>query len=370
MVDVLARILTDIAVAGGISTFLAILLVIAQRYLNDYGICKININSKRDVPVTGGISLLGALTDKQIFLPSACGGRGSCGTCKCKILDGAGPLLPTEKPFLSPKELADNIRLSCQVKVKSDIKIEIPEAIFNIRRYKTRISEIVDYTYDIKGVTFELLDPDTIDFKAGQYVQLETQPYGKVKQKTVRAYSISSKPQDNKHLQLIIRLVPEGICTTWVHTQLKVGDEVFLTGPYGDFFIRNTDADIIYVAGGSGKAPIKSMLEDLQVKGCNRKMSYFFGARSLKDLYLTDEMNAFEQVFPDFKYIPVLSQPLPEDNWKGKTGFVMPYFKELIRDPKNTEAYLCGSPGMINAVQKALVELAVPKEKIYFDSFG
>lgn len=217
---------------------------------------------------------------------------------------------------------------------------------------------------------FRLEPGETIDFKAGQYVQLITEPYARMKQRVSRAYSISSKPDDQNSIQLIIRLVPEGICTTWVHTCLKVGDKVKFTGPYGDFFLRDTDADILFVAGGSGKAPIKSMLEHLQVVGTNRKMTYFFGARTPKDLYLTDEMKAFEQVFPDFHYEPILSHSEPSDNWQGKTGYVMPYFKDAIRDPKNTEAYLCGSPGMIAAVTKSLIEYGLDADKIYFDSFG
>lgn len=363
-------ILKDIGILTAISSVLGALLVIAQKWLSNYGDCKININGKRDVVVKGGNSLLSSLADKQIFIPSACGGRGSCAACKCQVNEGGGPLLPTERPLLNKSELASNVRLACQVKVKSDIAIKIPDAIFNIRKYRTTIIEIIDYTYDIKGITFKLQDGETIDFQAGQYMQLNTKPYAKVRQSVSRAYSISSKPELNDRIQLIIRLVPEGICTTWVHQHLKVGDEVELTGPYGDFFIRDTDADIIYVAGGSGKAPIKSMLEHLQVTGCNRKMTYFFGARTVKDLYLTDEMYSFEKVFPDFKYEPVLSQPDPSEDWNGKTGFVMPYFKDTIRDPANTEAYLCGSPGMINAVTKALKELGVPESKIYFDSFG
>ncbi len=363
-------ILKDVAILSGISAVLAAILVIAQRYLNDYGDCKIDINGKRDITVKGGSSLLNSLSDSQIYIPSACGGRGSCGTCKCKVESGGGPLLPTEKPFLSKAELATNVRLSCQVKVKTDIKINIPESIFNIRKYKALVDEVIDYTYDIKGVTFKLQYPEKIDFKAGQYVQLESQPYGKMKQRAIRAYSISSKPSMDDRIQLIIRLVPEGICTSWVHNILKVGDEVTFTGPYGDFYLRDTAADVLYVAGGSGKAPIKSMLEDLQEKGTDRKMTYFFGAREEKDLYLTDEMKKFESVFADFRYEPVLSHVSPDSGWKGKTGFVMPFFAEVIRDPKNTEAYLCGSPGMINAVTKSLQEMGIPADKIYFDSFG
>lgn len=364
-------ILTDIALLSAISGILAIIMVIAEKWLSNYGDCNIDINGKRQITVKGGSSLLSSLSDKQIFLPSACGGRGTCGACKCKVTSGGGPLLPTERPLLNAAELKEgNIRLACQVKVKSAVSIEIPASIFNIRRYQTTVAEIIDYTYDIKGVLFKLDAGETIDFLAGQYVQLETQPYEKVKQKVSRAYSISSKPELKDALQLIIRLVPEGICTTWVHQHLKVGDRVSLTGPYGDFYLRDTDADIIYVAGGSGKAPIKSMLEQLAVVGCKRKMTYFFGARTMKDLYLTEEMQSFESIFPDFSYVPVLSAPEPGCNWTGKTGFVMPYFKDVIRDANNTEAYLCGSPGMINAVTKALMENGIAKEKIYYDSFG
>jgi Na+-transporting NADH:ubiquinone oxidoreductase subunit F len=367
----LYQVIKDVAMLSAISVSLAIIMVIAQRWLSNYGDCKIDINGKRDVTVKGGSSLLSSLSDNQIFLPSACGGKGSCAACKCTVISGGGPLLPTEKPLLSKEELAaGNIRLACQVKVKSDIRIDIPSHIFNIRRFHAIVTEIIDYTYDTKGITFKFSEGEKIDFLAGQYVQLETEPYAKVKERVTRAYSISSKPEINDSVQLIIRYVPEGICTTWVHKHLNVGDRVSLTGPYGDFYLRDTAADVIFVAGGSGKAPIKSILEHLQVVGTNRKMTYFFGARTPKDLYLTEQMQALEQVFPDFKYEPVLSAASPEDKWTGKTGYVMPYFAETIRDPKQTEAYLCGSPGMINAVTKALIDNGVPKEKIYYDSFG
>lgn len=366
----LATIFKDIGALTAISGLLAVVLVLAERIFNNYGQCKININGKRDIEVKGGNNLLASLSDKQVYLPSACGGRGSCGACKCKVSQGGGPLLPTEKPFLSKAELDAGVRLSCQIKVKSDIAVEIPDSIFNIRRFDATIAEIIDYTHDTKGITFVLEPGESIDFKAGQYVQLLTEPYAKVRQRVSRAYSISSKPEDKDRLQLIIRLVPEGICTTWVHQYLKVGDKVSFTGPYGDFYLRDTDADILFVAGGSGKAPIKSILEHLEVVGTQRKMTYFFGARTLKDLYLTEEMRALEKVFPDFHYEPVLSQPAPDDNWSGKTGYVMRHFPDVIRDPQNTEAYLCGSPGMIDAVIKALTGLGVAKDKIYYDSFG
>jgi Na+-transporting NADH:ubiquinone oxidoreductase subunit F len=303
----IALIFKDIALMCAVGGFLALIMVLAQKWLNNYGEVSIRINGKRDLKVTGGNNLLVTLGDKQIFLPSACGGRGSCGACKCKIDSGAGPVLPTEKPFLTAQELAGNVRLACQVKVKTDTEIEIPEAVFNIRRFDSTIEEIIDYTYDIKGITFKLKQGETIDFKAGQYVQLETQPYGKVRQKVMRAYSISSSPSHKDRIQLIIRLVPEGICTTWVHNHLKIGDQVSFTGPYGDFYLRDTQADILFVAGGSGKAPIKSILEYLAEVGTTRKMTYFFGARTGQDLYLTEEMHAYEQVFEEFEYVPVLS---------------------------------------------------------------
>lgn len=362
------KILYEILILTGISSALSLLIVLAKAILQNYGDCEIDINGKRQVVVKGGSSLLTSLADENIFIPSACGGRGTCGACKCVVIDGGGPLLPTEKPLLTAAEMANNTRLACQVKVKSNIRIEIPEDIFNIRKFKAKVAKIDNYTYDVKGITFDLIEPKSIEFQAGQYVQVRSPRYGKIRESVTRAYSISSKPSD-KQLQLIIRKVPDGICTTWVHDFLKVGDEVEITGPYGDFIIRDTEADIIFVAGGSGKAPIKGMLEDLQEKGTDRKMSYFFGARSKKDLYLTEYIESFSKVFSDFTYYPILSNPDPEDNWEGRTGYLMPFFPEAIRDPKKTEAYLCGSPGMVAAATKSLVELGVPEDKIYFDSF-
>ncbi|MCF7918765.1 MAG: 2Fe-2S iron-sulfur cluster binding domain-containing protein [Candidatus Cloacimonetes bacterium] len=352
-----------------IAGLLSLILVIAERYLADYGECKIDINGKRKEVVKGGSSLLATLNEKKIYLASACGGRGSCGFCKCLVLDGGGPLLPTEKPFLTTDEISQNIRLACQVKIKQDIKIQIPEAIFNIRKYKAVVEKIVDFTYDIKELTFRLLEPATIDFKAGQYVQLHTRSYEKIKNPVSRAYSISSNPSQSNLLQLIIRRVPEGICTTWVHDYLKEGEEIEFTGPFGDFYIRETEADMLFIAGGSGKAPIKSMLEWLAENKSQRRMVYFFGARAVQDLYLTEYFHDFEKKLADFNYVPVLSQPLENDKWEGRTGYITQYLTEFVRDCANTEAYLCGSPAMINAMVKGLKECGIKDEKIYYDSF-
>ena len=363
-------ILNTILIVAGISGFLALLLVIADYFFANYGECKININKKKEIVVKGGDSLLSTLNEQKIFLPSACGGRGSCGFCKCKVESGGGPLLPTEKPFLSADEIENNIRLSCQLKVKEDIEIQIPENIFNIRKFQAKVTNIQDMTHDIKEITFKLLEPTEINFKAGQYVQLTTPRYAKVRQSVSRAYSISSCQDHTDFIELIIRKVPEGICTTWVHEYLKVGDEVNLTGPFGDFYIHDTKADMLFVAGGSGKAPIKSMLEFLMKKNSTRRMGYFFGAQRRKELYHTEMFEKLEKEMHDFKYYPILSQPTESCEWKGRCGYVLPFFDEFIKDPKNTEAYLCGNPGMIAAIVKDLIKRGIPEEKIYYDSFA
>ena len=366
----LAIIKTTLIVAG-ISGILALLLVIAEHFFANYGECEIDINKgKKKIKIKGGSSLLSTLNENKIYIASACGGRGSCGFCKCKVTTGAGPLLPTEKPFLSPKEINDNIRLACQVKIKEDIKIEIPESIFNIKKFRAKVEKIKDLTYDIKELTIKLIEPETIAFKAGQYVQLEAPKYEKSKQAITRAYSISSSPDLKGYIQLIIRRVPEGICTTYVFDYLKEGDNINLTGPFGDFYIQDTNADMLFIAGGSGKAPIKSMVEYLSAHKINRRMVYFFGARTTKDLYFTELFAEYEKKLPDFTYVPVLSQPKEDENWQGRKGYIPLYFKEFIKDPKNTEAYLCGSPGMIAAVVKGLKENGIPEEKIYYDSFS
>lgn len=363
-------ILWNILAVVAITTVLTLLLMIAEYFFANYGECKITINNKKDFTIKGGGSLLSALAENKLFIPSACGGRGSCGFCKVKVISGAGPLLPTEKPYLNAQEIKDNVRLSCQIKVREDLKIEIPEDLFNIKKFKAKVVEIIDYTYDIKGVTFELIEPSHIDFKAGQYMQLEAPKYAKSKQAVSRAYSISSIPDNHKQVQLIIRKVPDGICTTWVHDFMKKDDIVNLTGPFGDFFIRDTQADMIFIAGGSGKAPIKSMLEYLDKYKSDRKMTYFFGARTTKDLYLTDFFKKFETTLPSFSYVPVLSAPDDSDEWQGEKGYIPPLLKNTIQNPNNTEAYLCGSPGMIAAVEKELKIRGVPNDKIYYDSFG
>ncbi|MDC7125558.1 MAG: FAD-binding oxidoreductase [Spirochaetales bacterium] len=362
--------LISVGIITALTAILAIILVVADAFIANYGECKISINGKKDLTVKGGRSLLLTLMDEEIFIPSACGGRGSCGLCKVKVASGAGQYLPTELPWISKEEQAENVRLSCQLKVKTDMSITIPEELFSVRRFKTKVESIKDLTHDIKEVRFRLQQPDSIEYKAGQFVQIQVPEYKLSSEQVFRAYSMSSVPSDTGVIELEIRLVPEGICTTWVHQFLKEGEEVTINGPYGDFYLRDTERDIICIAGGSGNAPIKSILLDMAEKGNPRKVSYFYGARTKADLVLPDEMAAIEEKLPNYKYIPVLSQPVEDDNWEGETGWVTDAVTKFMKDGDNTEAYLCGSPGMIDACVKVLTEKGVPEELIFYDKFA
>lgn len=362
-------IINNVVVFSGIGGFLAMVLVIADYFLANYGDCDIDINQgKRNFTVTGGSTLLSSLAEKNVFIPSACGGKGTCGLCKVKLLKSLGPVLPTEKPYINQDELKNGVRLSCQIKVKEDVFIEIPESLFSIKKFKGKVSKIIDYTYDIKGVYIQLEEPGSIKFKAGQYVQLESKRYGKVKQVVSRAYSMASPPFDDDKIELIIRLVPDGIMTTYIHKHLKDRDDISFTGPYGDFYIRDTKTDMIFVAGGSGMAPFKSILADLEKQQSGRRIVYLFGARKEKDLFLLDEMRQYEKKLTDFTFIPVLSQVDDSSGWKGKKGYIPPLLKDYIRDPENTEGYLCGSPGLLAVAEKEMLKLGI--KRVYYDSFS
>ncbi|MDX9981563.1 MAG: FAD-binding oxidoreductase, partial [Lentisphaeria bacterium] len=220
----------------GICGLLAALLVLADRKLNDYGVCRITINDgARELDVPGGSSLLSTLQSERIYIPSACGGGGSCGLCKLKVLEGGGPVLATEEPHLSAEERAANVRLSCQLKVRNNLRIEIPESFFSIREFRGRVEVLAPLTHDIRLLRIALLEPAEMTFEPGAYIQLQAPAYAKSPEPVQRAYSVAGNPHDRNHVDLIVRLVPNGICTTWVFEHLKVGDEVTLTGPHGDF---------------------------------------------------------------------------------------------------------------------------------------
>lgn len=370
MDPILLGYLTAVGTVTGITTVLSVLILVADAYIADYGEKKLVINDEKDYVVEGGKPLLSTLKDQQVFIPSACGGRGSCGLCKCKVVAGGGEHLPTELPFLSPEEIADNVRLSCQLKVKQDMRIEIPEELFKVRQFRSRVARLRDLTHDIKEVTLELLEPGEIDYRAGQFIQFEVPPYELSAEAVYRAYSMSSHPVEKGKVELEIRLVPNGICTTYVHKHLREGHEVTINGPYGDFFLRDTEAHVIMIAGGSGMAPMKSILLQMVEDGCTRRCTYFFGARSKRDLFLLDEMAELEKKLPNFTFVPALSQPLPEDGWTGATGLITDVVAEHLGRAEDGEGYLCGSPGMIDACVKTLTSLGLPEDKIYYDKFA
>ena len=362
-------------IIGLITAVLAAFISIIDRIVNNYGDVKININNgKKELTVKGGSPLLHLLSSEKIFLPSACGGRGSCGACKCKVTSDVGPHLPTEIPYLEKDEIAQNIRLSCQIKVKKDISIEIPESLFNVKEFNARVEKITDITHDIKEVLMDIGDEEIV-FEAGMYVQLVIPPYGKIKGTTQRAYSMSSRPSDKHHIELLVRLVPGGIATSYVHENLKEGEDIKVIGPFGDFKRSDTSAAMICVAGGSGMAPFKSILYDMFENGdTDRAVWYFFGARTEKDIFYLDELNELDKKWENFHFVPALSEPMEGGGWKGETGIITDvldiYLKRKVGPDVEKEGYLCGSPGMINACNKVMTDNGIPLEKIYYDKFA
>lgn len=363
-------ILLPVIVISSIAAFLAAVLVIADRFFNDYGPCEIEINSEKELTVEGGRSLLNSLTEEKIFIPSACGGRGTCGVCKVKVIEGGGAVLATETPLLSETEKKDNTRLSCQVKVRNNVKIEIPPELFSVREYKGVCAEVEDLTYDTKLFRFELKEPAEIDFIPGQYIQFLCPRYKESSEEVYRAYSIASDPVLKNIVDLIIRRVPEGICTTYLFDYLEVGDTVGFTGAYGEFRLSETESPMIFIAGGSGMAPFVSILHHMKTANINRKVTYFFGGNEKRDLFLIDRMKQFESELSDFEFVPVLARPAEGDNWDGQTGLVTEAVKKSVGDVSGYEGYLCGSPGMIEAAVKVLLDLGMPEEKIYYDKFA
>jgi Na+-transporting NADH:ubiquinone oxidoreductase subunit F len=355
---------------AALAAALALLMVVCDAVIANYGECSITVNNEKPLRVQGGRPLLATLKEQDIFIPSACGGRGSCGLCKVTVTEGAGDVLPTELPWLSPGEIDGGTRLACQVKVKRDLRVEMPAEWLSVRAFQARVASLRDLTYDIKEIVLDLVEPQAIAFSAGQFVQLETPPYGRSDEPVYRAYSIASPPSQTGRIEMEIRLVPNGICTTYVFEHLAEGDTIGFNGPYGDFHLRDTDRDIVFVAGGSGMAPIKSILSDMREKGIARKATYFFGARAARDLFLVDAMHAMETDLPDFTFVPALSEPQPDDRWDGETGLVTEVLDRRIDRLDHHEAYLCGSPLMIDACVKTLKAKGLPEDRIYFDKFA
>lgn len=351
----------------GILAGITVILIGLDRLLGGSGERLITINKQTKVPVLGDDTVLRALAENKIFIPSACGGKATCGACKFHLVGGDTEILPTEEPFLSAEERAAGVRLACQVKVRGDMQIEIPDALLSAKEYLTEVEHVEDLTYDIKLVRCRLMESEEIDFKPGQYAQLRVPGMEDV----IRAYSIASNPRDKDFFELIIRMVPNGLATTFVHKAMEIGDKLTITGPFGDFYLReDSDRDIVCIAGGSGKAPIRSIVQYLKDRGMPRKVQYFFGARTTKDLFYTEEFMGIDREFPNFTYIPALSAPAPEENWQGETGLITDVLDRMTGDLSDTEAYLCGSPGMIDACIKVLQKHNIKEENIFYDKFS
>jgi Na+-transporting NADH:ubiquinone oxidoreductase subunit F len=362
--------LISVGVVCAITTVLALLLVLAEAVIARYGDVTITVNGTSSLTVEGGGTLLSTLKEQSIFIPSACGGRGSCGLCKVRVTEGGGEALSTELPWLSKDEIRNQVRLACQIKVKRNLKIDIPPELLSVRQFKARVIGLRDLTHDIKEVRLAVIDPPELAFNAGAFIQLEVPPYELTDEPVYRAYSIASDPDNRGEIELEIRYVPQGICTTYVHKHLKVGDGVVFNGPYGDFRLHESDREILFIAGGSGMAPIKAVLHTMARAANPRRTRYFFGARTTRDLFLVEEMRKWETVLPSFKFIPALSHPGPDDRWTGECGLITEVVARHVQSGDNTEAYLCGSPLMIDACVKVLREKGMPEALIYYDKFA
>lgn len=362
---------------AGISAVLGALISITDKIVNNYGDLVIDINGgKRQLDIKGGAPLLQTLAESGIFVPSACGGRGSCGACKVKVLSDVGPHLPTETPYLEKEELEQNVRLSCQIKVKENLEIEIPEALFNVQQFEGTVERIRDVTHDIKEVYVKLPEGKEVSFVCGQYGQVEVPPYGKVKSPTQRAYSMSSPPSDKNHLEFLIRLVPGGIVTSYVHEHLEEGQKMRVIAPFGEFNVKDTGATMICVAGGSGMAPFKGIFQHMIETGEieTREIWYFFGARTKNDMFYLDWLYSLDEKYEKFHFVPALSEPQEEDEWTGPTGLITEVLAEYLTDKisreNELEGYLCGSPGMLDACMAVMRKFEMSEEKIYFDKFA
>lgn len=356
--------ITPIIILSSISLFLGILLVFADKFLADYGECKLIINDGKEIDVHGGLTILSYLTANKIFIPSACGSKATCGLCKGKVISDVGPLLPTEKPFLDKEELSNNTRLLCQVKVKRDTKIVIPEEYFLVEEFQTIVESITPLTHDTRMFRFRLTDPPEIKFKPGQYVQFRIPKVGEE-----RAYSIASSPNEPGIVELIVRLVPGGLCTTYMFNKLKVNDHIFLTGPYGEFYLREqTEDPIICVGGGSGSAPVRSIILYLKEKKSTRKIISFYGGRTPSDIYFTEEYNQLSKEMKDFTHISAISEPFDGDGWRGERGLITQVMERHLTDCSNYEVYLCGPPIMIDKACEVLKH-SIDINRVYYDKF-
>lgn len=395
--------------------FLTIAIIVSESFLVNKGDVNININDLDDKSITtqAGGTLLNTLSSNGILLPSACGGGGTCGVCKCQILEGGGDLLPTEETHITRAEAKENWRLSCQVKVKQDMKLHIPDEIFNIKRWECEVVSNDNVSTYIKEFKLRLPKGEHMDFKSGGYVQIEIPKYDisykdmevpekfrddwdnfkmfdltvKNSEETVRAYSMANYPAEGDIVMLNVRIatppwdrsknqfmdVPAGISSSYIFSK-KPGDKVMVSGAYGEFFINESDSEMCYIGGGAGMAPMRSHIMHLfKTMKTDRKVTFWYGARSKREIFYEEDFREIEREFPNFKFYIALSEPLPEDNWDGPVGFIHQVAEDHYLGkhdaPEDIEYYLCGPPPMIAAVNKMLYDLGVEKEMIRYDEF-
>jgi len=403
----------EIVVAVGLFTSivigLAVLILLARRVLVPSGNVTISVNSERDISVQPGNKLLGSLSANELFLPSACGGGGTCGQCKVKILEGGGELLPIEKAHITKREAAEGERLACQVSINSDMRIEVPEDVFGVSKWECTVRSNDNVATFIKELVLELPPGETLDFKAGGYIQIECPEYtldykdidiperfrddwekfrlfelrSEVTAPDMRAYSMANYPEENNIVMLNVRIAtpppnvpdaPPGVLSSFIFG-LKPGDKAVVSGPYGEFFAKDTGAEMVFIGGGAGMAPMRSHILDqlLRIK-TSRKISFWYGARSLREAFYVDEFNRLAAEHDNFEWHLALSEPLPEDDWDGLTGFVHHVlYSNYLQDhpaPEDCEYYMCGPPVMNSAVIAMLDEQGVEPENILLDDFG
>lgn len=389
---------------------LVCLLMAARSRLVNTAAVTININDEKDITIPAGGTLLGALAAEKIFIPSACGGKGTCGVCTVHVLDGGGSLLPTEEGHISRGEARQGCRLSCQVKVKQDMKVEIEPEIFSVKKWKCKVISNDNVATFIKELKLGLPEGEEVPFRAGGYIQIECPPHvanykdfeideeyrgdwdrfnmwryvSKVDETVERAYSMANYPDEKGIILLNVRIasppprgpegIPPGIMSSYIFN-LKPGDEVTISGPFGEFFAKDTDKEMVFVGGGAGMAPMRSHIFDqfrrLQTK---RKVSFWYGARSLREAFYSEEFDEIAKDFENFKWELALSDAMPEDKWEGYEGFIhQVLYDNYLKDheaPEDAEYYMCGPPMMNQAVINMLLDLGVEPENIALDDFG
>ena len=403
--------LLSIVVFAFVIMGLTAILSIAERKLVPQGEIKILVNGDEEKSPTQspGGTLLTALTNAKIFLPSACGGGGTCAMCRCQVLEGGGDILPTELTHISRKDAQENWRLACQVKVKQDMKIKVPDEVFSIQKFEATVRSNHNVATFIKEFLLDIDGGKTIDFEAGGYIQIDIPAYQNIRYKDFiieeeyhedwdkydqwkyvannpedcfRAYSMANHPAEGNRVMLNVRIaspppgrddIPPGIASSYIFSR-KPGDKVIVSGPYGEFFIKETKREMVYIGGGAGMAPMRSHIFHLfHTMNTDRKVSFWYGARSKREMFYDDDFTSIVDKWDNFTYNVGLSDPKPEDNWTGYTGFIHQvvhdqYLKDHP-DPTEIEYYLCGPPMMISAVQNMLYDLGVEKEMIAFDEF-